>query len=156
MIISASRRTDIPAFFSDWFYNRLRDGFVIVSNPYYPEQLSKLRLTSDMVDMIVFWTKNPRPMMARLDELDEAGLHCYFQFTLTPYDHDIEPNLPPKDELIETFKELSSRIGANKVIWRHDPILFTDEHDFGYHEQKFSEMCSVLSGVYKTLRHQLS
>jgi len=94
MIISASRRTDIPNYYSEWFYNRIKEGFVYVRNPRNVHQVSRIDLSKDVVDIIVFWTKNPEPMFARLDEL--AAYHYCFQFTLTGYGKDIERNIPHK------------------------------------------------------------
>ena len=146
MIISASRRTDIPAFFSEWFMNRLRDGFVVTRNPFNANQLSKISLDGEVVDAIVFWTKNARPMLGNLDELDSYGIPYYFQFTITPYRHDLEPHLPAqKKALIDTFRELSSRIGPERVIWRYDPILFSERYDMDFHRRAF-ERCTGLLG----------
>ena len=124
MIISASRRTDIPAYYSDWFCNRLREGFVCVRTPMNFHQVSRIALSSDVVDGIVFWTKDPRPLMPRLEEL--RAYPYYFQFTLTPYGKDMEPGLPDKGAvLLPAFQMLSDMIGPERVIWRYDPILLT-------------------------------
>lgn len=148
MIISASRRTDIPAFYSEWFYNRLREGFVITRNPFNANQLSKIRLDADVVDAIVFWTKNARPMLDQLDELDESGIAYYFQFTITPYRQDLEPHLPSdKSVLIETFKALAERIGPERVIWRYDPILFSGRYTMGFHKRAFERCSELLRGA---------
>ena len=115
MIISASRRTDIPAFYSDWFFNRIKEGYVLVRNPMNAHQISKISLSADVIDCIVFWTKNPRPMINRLDELKDYNY--YFQFTLNSYAKDIEPNVPSKDkEIIKSFRELSEKIGKETVV----------------------------------------
>ena len=117
MIVSVSRRTDIPNYYSEWFFNRIKAGFVYVRNPMNVHQVSKIDLSPEVVDCIVFWTKNPKPMMDRLDEL--AAYQYYFQFTLTGYGKDIEGNVPHKrEEMIPIFQELSRRIGKQKVIWR--------------------------------------
>ena len=121
MILSVSRRTDIPAFYADWLFHRLRAGFVCVRNPVNPRKISKIQLSPDVVDGIVFWTKNPAPMLPRLQELKRYAY--YFQFTLTPYGKDIEPNLPVKLKLMSAFRRLSDQIGPERVIWRYDPIL---------------------------------
>ena len=144
MIISASRRTDIPAFYSEWFLRRIKDGFVLVRNPMNPNSIGKISLSPDVVDGIVFWTKNPKPMLAGLDKLRDYPY--YFQFTLTPYDSDVEAHLPPKKEVIDTFKELSDRIGANRVIWRCDPILVNRKYTLDYHIGRFVEMAAELKG----------
>lgn len=144
MIISASRRTDIPNYFSDWFINRIKEGYVCVRNPMNIYQVSKIPLTPEIVDCIVFWTKNPRNIMSRLEEIGEYTY--YFQFTLTGYGKDIEPNLPSKrDELIPTFIELSNMIGKEKVIWRYDPILISEKYTVDYHVKAFKEIAEKLS-----------
>lgn len=145
MIISASRRTDIPAYYSDWFYNRIREGFVCVRNPMNFHQVSRIFLSPDVVDGIVFWTKNPRPLMARLEEL--RAYPFYFQFTLTPYGKDVEPGVPRKNHVIlPAFQELSRKIGPERVIWRYDPILFTDRYTMDYHITFFSQLARRLEG----------
>jgi len=144
MIISASRRTDIPAFHSDWFIERIKDRCVHVKNPFNPSQISKISLEPDDVDCFVFWSKNPKPMLDKLHLLDEYVY--YIQFTLNPYDNDIETKLPPKDKLIETFKELSEKVGAQKVIWRYDPVLINVKYSLQYHIEKFNDMANQLKG----------
>ncbi len=142
MIISASRRTDIPAFYSRWFFNRLEQGFVMVRNPMNPLLVRKIDLHPDLIDGIVFWSKNPRPMMDRLEQL--RPYHFYFLFTITPYGPDLERNLPTKDEIIDTFIELSKRIGKEKVIWRYDPILISDNIDDDFHRCHFDYIAGRL------------
>ena len=145
MILSVSRRTDIPCFYSDWFYNRIREGFVYVRNPMNTHQISRVSLSPDVVDCIVFWTKNPENMFARLDEL--AAYRYYFQFTLTGYGPDIEPNVPhKKDRMIPIFRKLSQQTGPGRVIWRYDPILFTDRYTPEYHLQAFTQIAQALRG----------
>lgn len=145
MILSVSRRTDIPNDYPDWFYNRLREGFLYVRNPMNPRQVSKILLSPDLVDCIVFWTKNPEHMMARLDELKQYTY--YFQFTLTGYGRDIEPGLPDKrNRLIPAFQELSDRIGKERVIWRYDPILLNQRYTRAYHLKAFEEIAENLRG----------
>ena len=145
MIISASRRTDIPNYYSEWFINRLKAGYVYVRNPMNLHQISRIDLSPGVVDCIVFWTKNPLPMMDRLDALD--GYSYYFQFTLTGYGKDLEPNLPDKrEQMIDIFRRLSLKTGKEKVIWRYDPILFTDRYTPKYHCKAFREMAEALRG----------
>ena len=144
MIISASRRTDIPAHYSEWLFNRLQEEYVLVRNPMNPHQIWNVNLSPDVVDGIVFWTKNPIPMMERIHELDKYNY--YFQFTVTPYKRDIEPCLPSKDfVLIPAFRKLSEEIGRERVIWRYDPILLTDIYSFDYHVKTFEYMASRLA-----------
>lgn len=145
MIISASRRTDIPTYYSEWFYNRINEGFVCVRNPMNIHQVSRISLKPDVVDGIVFWTKNPRPMMARLDEIKDYMY--YFQFTVNPYSTDIEQNIPSKSkEIIPAFHELSKKIGSKRVIWRYDPIFFTPKYNMEYHVKYFAKLAEMLSG----------
>lgn len=115
-----------------------------VRNPMNIHQVSRIKITPDVVDCIVFWTKNPKRMLSRLDELKEYKY--YFQFTINPYDKQIESGVPVKAEVIETFKELSTKIGADKIIWRFDPILITDKIDVAYHIKYFEELAKRLEG----------
>jgi hypothetical protein len=144
MIISCSRRTDVPAFYSDWFFNRLSEGYVLVLNPMNARQVRNVSLALPDVDCIVFWTKNPAPMLDRLHLLKDYPK--YFQFTLTPYDRDVEPNLPPKSELIDTLLRLSDKIGKKRIIWRYDPVLLTDKISIDYHVDHFGDLAKRLSG----------
>lgn len=145
MILSVSRRTDIPNYYSDWFVNRIKEGFVYVRNPMNAHQISRIELSPDVVDCIVFWTKNPANMMEGLEHLREYAY--YFQFTLTGYGKDMEPNLPDKrKELIPTFQRLSEKIGKEKVIWRYDPILLNGRYTMEYHLKAFEEIAHELSG----------
>ena len=146
MIISASRRTDIPGFFSQWFLQRLRAGSLLVPNPWNPKQVGKVRLSPDNVDCIVFWTKNARPMLDKLSAMDAMGYKYYFSFTITPYGRDVEQNLPPKNEVMETFRELSDRLGPKRVDWRFDPIAVTERHPVQWHFDAFGRMCERLKG----------
>ena len=145
MILSVSRRTDIPALYSDWFMERVAQGYVYVKNPFNAKQISKVIIKPDVVDCIVFWTRNPKPIMKRLDELDELGYQYYFQFTITPYKEDLEKNNPNKKEMIDAFIKLSQRIGKDRVILRYDPILITEEYIDSYHKKAFSMICEKLS-----------
>lgn len=145
MILSVSRRTDIPNYYAEWFYNRIREGFLYVRNPMNPHQISKINLSPDIVDCIVFWTKNPANMLPGLENLRDYAY--YFQFTLTGYGKDIEPNLPNKrTDLIKTFQSLSERIGNEKVIWRYDPILRNETYTLEYHIKAFREIAGRLNG----------
>lgn len=145
MIISASRRTDIPSYYSKWFMNRIHDGFVYVKNPVNPKQISKVSLSPDVVDCIVFWSKNPEPMLNELKDL--SNYKYYFQFSITPYSKDVECNLPNKgNSIIPTFRRLSDMIGPEKVIWRYDPILVNGTYTIGYHIKYFEAMAKRLSG----------
>lgn len=145
MILSVSRRTDIPNYYSEWFFNRLKDGFLYVRNPMNFHQISEIKISPDVVDCIVFWTKNPLPMMERLDELE--AYNYYFQFTLTGYGNDVERNLPnKKTSVIPIFQELSNKIGKEKVVWRYDPIFFSNRYNVQYHLKAFRSIAEALSG----------
>jgi hypothetical protein len=127
VIVSASRRTDIPAFHADWFIERLRAGHVKWMNPFSgrPQYVSFARTRA-----VVFWTKNPRPILPHLTELEQRGIGCYFQFTLNDYETEgLEPGVPPVAERIATFRELSQAIGKERVVWRYDPLLLADGLD---------------------------
>jgi len=142
MIISASRRTDIPAYYSDWLLSRIKERYVDVKNPMNKNQIRKISLEPDVVDCIVFWSKNPEPLLDKLQFF--CGYAFYFQFTLNPYYSDIETKLPPKKEIIETFKKLSDKIGPQKVIWRYDPVLLNNRYTVTYHIDKFNEFACQL------------
>ena len=145
MIISASRRTDIPTYYSDWFFNRLKEQYVLVRNPMNIHQISRISLSPEIVDCIVFWTKNPEPMISKLDKLQ--GYNYYFQFTLNSYGQDIEQNIPLKSKyIIDTFKRLSTVIGSEKVVWRYDPIFLNKKYNATYHVENFEKLAIELKG----------
>lgn len=155
MILSASRRTDIPGYYSEWLMNRFREGFVYYRNPMNHAQLCKVLLTPENIECIVFWTKDPAPMLSKLKELDALGYQYYFQFTITPYGLPyqgstfgkyLEPNLREKSEIIRTFQELSERLGKTRVLWRYDPIVLNDTLTEEYHLEQFAALCKELSG----------
>ncbi len=155
MILSASRRTDIPGYYSEWLMNRLKEGFAYYRNPMNSAQLCKVLLTPENIDCIVFWTKDPAPMLKHLEKLDALGYRYYFQFTITPYGLHyqgsafgkyLEPNLREKREIIQTFQELSDRIGKGRVLWRYDPIVLNDTLTEQYHLEQFTALCKELSG----------
>lgn len=144
MILSVSRRTDIPNYYSDWFITRIKEGFLYVRNPMNAHQISKIDLSPEVIDCIAFWTKNPANMIEKLEDLQKYMY--YFQFTLTGYGKDVEPNLPNKrEELIPTFKRLSEKIGKERVIWRYDPILISKRYTINYHLKAFEEIASSLA-----------
>ena len=123
VIISASRSTDIPAFYSDWFINRLKAGYVVWKNPFNQQPMY---ISFKNTKVIVFWTKNPKLLIPYLHELDERGIHYYFQFTLNDYVAEgFEPNVPSVEQRVETFRQLSEMIGKERVIWRFDPLIVT-------------------------------
>lgn len=144
MIISASRRTDIPALYPEWFLNRLKEGEVLIPNPYNRKKITRIRLTPDAVDCIVFWTKNPEPMLPYLKELDSMEYQYYFQMTITDYEKDVELHVPSIADSIATFLLLSDRIGRERIDWRFDPIFLDNKYTASYHLEKFEFMCEWL------------
>lgn len=144
MILNTGCRTDIPAFFSEWFYNRVREGYVFVRNPYCPEQVTRYRISPDVVDVLCFCTKNPEPMMARLAEL--SAFQQFWFLTVTPYGPKIEPGVPNKWEVLKSVKALSHQIGRKRVAWRYDPIFLTDTYSIEYHLKSFEKIAQELSG----------
>lgn len=160
MILSVSRRTDIPAFYSDWFFKQLEKGFVLVPNPINPVNVAKIKLeplkiksietnllgekkveTEGNIEGLVFWTKNPAPMLNQIEKLKDFSY--YFLYTLNAYPQNIEGNLPPLEERIKSFQELSKFC---PVIWRYDPILIADGIDENWHIEKFKMLCENLRG----------
>lgn len=124
VIISASRATDIPAFHALWFMKQLEQGYVLWKNPF--NAAASQYVSFEKARLIVFWTKNPKPLMPYLPLFDAKGLHYYFQYTLNDYESEgFEPNVPELESRIETFKKLSDQIGKERVIWRFDPLLLS-------------------------------
>ncbi|MBR6351520.1 MAG: DUF1848 domain-containing protein [Firmicutes bacterium] len=148
MLINTGQRTDIPAFYAEWFANRLREGFVCVRNPFDQSQVSRYRLDPSVVDVVGFCTKNPAPMFPYMDLLKDYGQ--YWFVTITPYGRDIEPNVPDKHCLLEDFKKLSDIVGVDSVGWRYDPIFISDKYSMDYHRRAFDAMSAVLEGYTKT------
>ena len=144
MIIHTGNRTDIPAFYSKWFVNRLKEEFVLVRNPYNPRAVTRFWLKPDVVDLIAFCTKNPAPMLRCMDLLEPFGQ--YWFVTITPYGKDIEPNVPEKDCVMEDFKRLSCIAGVDSVGWRYDPIFIDEKHSVEWHLAEFERMAENLAG----------
>ena len=145
MIISASRRTDIPAFYSDWLVNRLNAGNCLVKNPFNPAQVKRVSLLPEDVDGIVLWTKNAAPLLPKLSALD--GYSYYFQYTITPYHTDIEAGLANKKiAIIPAFLKLAEMIGPKRMIWRYDPIIITPRYNYDYHVRAFTKLRGLLAG----------
>ena len=147
MIISASRRSDLPAFYTPWLLERLAQGWCLVANPFNPRQVSRLSLARDQVEAMVLWTKNPAPLLARLDELDRPGFAYYFLYTLNPYPPDLEPHLPPLEQRLATFQALATRLGPDRVVWRYDPIIISNRTPPAWHEQAFASLSRELAGA---------
>ncbi len=147
MIISASRRTDIPAFYSTWFINRLRAGFVLVPNPFNPGQVRRVSLAPRDVDAIVFWTRNAAPLLPHLAELDARGYRYYFHYTITGYPAPLEKSTPGLEQALQCFCQLSDAVGPDRVLWRYDPILLCNLVGFMDHQRSFAEIASALQGI---------
>lgn len=146
MILNVSGRTDIVAFYSKWFMNRYKEGFVDVRNPYNPKMVSRINFKN--VDAILFCTKNPAPILKYLKQIDKPIL---FHVTLTPYKKDIEPNLPPKSQIIESIKQLSEIVGIDNLYIRYDPIFISKKYNVDYHKRAFEKLCSLLNGYVKQI-----
>ena len=144
MILQTGMRTDIPAFYSRWFLKRLREGFVLVRNPYDPQSVTRYRLDPAVVDLIGFCSKNPAPMLPHLDALRDYGQ--YWFVTITPYGREIEPHVPDKEQVMETFKRLSDAVGPDSMGWRYDPILINEQYPVERHLRDFEHMAKTLSG----------
>lgn len=144
VIVSASRRTDIPAFYSEWFLRRLAEGFCTVPNPFNRRQVSRISLRPEDVDALVFWTRNPRPLMARLAEL--AAHRYYFLFTLVGNPRELDPKSPPREAAVATFRDLAGRLGPGRVVWRYDPVVFSALTPREFHLRNFAEIAEQLEG----------
>lgn len=140
MILFASGRTDIPAFYSNWFINRVKVGFVDVRNPFNQKLVSRIYFSD--VDLIMFCSKNPLPMINKLDTLNVPVL---FHVTITPYSKDVEPNIPDKRLIIEGVKKLSLVLGIDNVVVRYDPIFLSDKYNVDYHIKAFDKLCKNLN-----------
>lgn len=146
MILNVSGRTDIVAFYSKWFLNRLKEGYVDVRNPFNPNLVS--RINFEDIDLILFCTKNPIPIIDKLDDIIKPYI---FHVTITPYKKDIEPNLPSKSDIIEAVKKISTTIGIENVYIRYDPIFISKKYNLEYHIKAFKKLCSLLKGYVKTI-----
>ena len=148
MIIQTGMRTDIPAFYSEWLANRIKEGYVLVRNPYNPLQVTRYDLSPEVVDLITFCTKNPKPMFPYMDLLQPYGQ--YWFVTITPYGKEIEPGVPNKDEVIEILQKLSLMVGADCIGWRYDPIFISDDYPLAFHLQWFEETAAKMEGYTHT------
>jgi len=144
MVLNVSGRTDVVAFYTEWFMNRYKEGFVDVRNPFNPKLVSRIYFSD--VDAIVFCTKNPTPILKYIDKIKQPIL---FHITLTPYKKDIEPNVLPKGTIIESIKKLSKLIDKDNIYVRYDPIFISDKYNLNYHIKSFDSLCSKLNGYVK-------
>lgn len=146
MMVCVSRRTDIPAFHSEWFMNRLRSGRVFIRNPFAEDVVNEISLKRKDVDCILFMSKDPRPMERHLDEMSSMGHQMLFQITINPYGKDMEPNVPDFEDVIASFRRISEKIGMERMSWRYDPVIFSDRYDISFHTGMMERMCSELEG----------
>ncbi len=146
MILNVSGRTDIVAFYTEWFMNRYKEGYVDVRNPFNPKLVSRIKFEN--VDLIMFCTKNPLPIIKYLKDIKKPLL---FHVTLTPYKSDIEPHVPNKSKIIEGIKEISNIIGIDNVYVRYDPIFISEKYTIDYHIKAFSKLCNLLNGHVKKI-----
>jgi len=144
MIINTGQRTDIPAYYSEWFYNRIKENYVHVRNPYYPEQILEYQLNPQVVDCLCFCTKNPQPMLKRLDEI--KAFRQFWFVTITPYGKEIEPHVPHYQQVIKSFQQLSLKVGKKAIGWRYDPIFIDEHYTIEKHLHVFLEIAKELSG----------
>lgn len=148
MIIQTGMRTDIPAFYHEWLLNRIKEGFVLVRNPYNPGSVTRYSLSTDVVDLIAFCTKNPEPMLLHMDALKAYGQ--YWFVTITPYGKEIEPNVPDKEKVMESFQRLSGIVGKDSLGWRYDPVFINKDYPVERHLKEFGKMAGTLSGYTNT------
>ena len=149
IIVSASRSTDIPAFYCDWFFHRLKVGYSVWTNPFNGKDMA---ISYAKTHFIVFWSKNPRPLLAHLDELKERGINCYIQYSLNDYeDEKLEKGVPPLTERIDTFKRLTDKLGFGSVIWRFDPLMLTDNINIDSLLRKIENIGDQLKGYTEKL-----
>ena len=146
MIVSVSRRTDVPAFHFDWFMNRVRAGSALVRNPVYGKKVHRVPLTPSDVDMFVFISKDPRPAIPHLEELKDMGYEMSFQVTVNPYGKDTEPNVPDDSIVCDAVREISRILGKDRVIWRYDPVIFGGRYDLDFHRENYERIASELEG----------
>ena len=144
MILNTGMRTDIPAFYAEWFINRIKAGYVLVRNPYRPDWITRNELNPDVVDCLACCTKNPAPMFPYMDNL--KTFHQYWFVTITPYGKETEPNVPDKEKVMQDFIRLSKIVGIDCIGWRYDPIFIDDYYPIERHISDFEQMCRTLSG----------
>lgn len=148
MIINTGQRTDIPAFYGPWFLNRLKEGFVMVRNPFNHARVTRYVLDPEVVDLLCFCTKNPLPLLPHMEAL--ASFRQLWHVTITPYGKDIEPHVPDKREVVQAFRSLSRCLGPSHVCWRYDPVLLLGKYDRNFHVRAFSALAEALEGYTHT------
>lgn len=151
MIISASRRTDIPAFYGRWFINRVREGFCEVVNPFNSRQISRISLLRPKVDCIVFWTRFPVSLERYLPELSDRGYPFYFLFTVVAYPKSLEPRLPELNRRVAALTRLADMIGPHRIVWRYDPIVLARGVDVRYHLDTFAHIAELIAASVRSV-----
>ncbi|MBI4806595.1 MAG: DUF1848 domain-containing protein [Desulfovibrio sp.] len=146
MIISATRRADLPAHYAQWFLNRIDAGWCAVPNPFNSRQVARISLTPENVSALVFWTRDPRPLMRHLPALDSRGYRYVFQFTLVEYPVNMHPGMPPLPLRLDVFKNLAGTLGPERVLWRYDPVVLTSATDTDFHIRSFEHLSRELAG----------
>lgn len=141
MILNVSGRTDIVAFYTEWFMKRYEEGYIDVRNPFNPKLVSRIDFND--IDAIMFCTKNPIPIIKYLPQIKKPIL---FHVTLTPYKRDIEPNVEDKTKIIKSIQELSQLLGKENVYVRYDPVFISDDYQVEYHIKTFDKICNLLDG----------
>lgn len=154
MIISASGRTDIPALYSEWFMNRIRAGYCVVPDPFDNDRFTYVPLNPEAVEVIVFWTRYPLPLMPHLKELTERGYNYYFHYTAMHNPNTMDPTSPSLDTSVKVFRDLAENIGQEKIFWRYDPILFSTVTPVEFHHKTYRSISTALSGY--TMRSIIS
>ncbi|MDR1617964.1 MAG: DUF1848 domain-containing protein [Treponema sp.] len=155
MIISVSRRCDIPRFRLDWFMNRLDEGFVETANPFNSTQVRRVSLRPDPADpaagaeALAFWTRDPRPLLARMGDLESRGIPFYVMVTLTGYPGTLEPNVPDAAAVCRAMGEMAEKIGPRRVIWRYDPVFLSILTDLPFHRENFAALARRLGGTVR-------
>lgn len=144
MILNTGSRTDIPAFYSEWFYNRVHAGFVLARNPYYPSRVTRYRISPDVVDAIVFCSKNPEPMFDQLSLLEPFT--TFWFVSITPYGPEVEPRVPNKDRVADSFCRLSELVGPERMSWRYDPVFISRTYTIDAHIEEFGHLARRLRG----------
>jgi hypothetical protein len=146
-IVSASRRTDLPALYGDWLLARLRAGYALVANPFNPRQVRRVDLAPERVGALVLWTKNPAPFLGHLPELEQRGHRFYFQHTLNHYPGFLEPGLPSIERRLESFRRLAEAVGPERVRWRYDPVVLSSATPAAYHHDMLAWLGGELAGA---------
>lgn len=144
MILNTGGRTDTVQYYSEWLLNRFREGYVLSRNPLFPNVINRIELSPDTIDVVVFCSKDYAPILDRLHEISDR-FKCYYHYTITAYDTDIEPNVPSIEQSVETLKQLSAQVGKEKVAWRYDPVLLTEKYTIEKHFETFDYMARELS-----------